>query len=131
MSKRAREEEAQSPNRLLAKSQPKISANALPPAPMVERMQYVEGIVGDSMEKHAREIAQAHVKLDLFAVRVAGVESTKEKVDALRADHHQHASDMQTHHATMKQRLDYLEKLIGDSADKHAQELAKLRAERA
>lgn len=131
MGKRAREEEAQSPNRLLAKAQPKVSANALPPAPMMERMQYVEGIVGDSMEKHAREIAQAHVKLDLFAVRVSGVESAKEKFDALRADHHQHAADIQTHHATMKQRLDYLEKLIGDSADKHAQELAKWRAERA
>merc|ERR1719330_2016204 len=105
-------------------------ASPAPGAAVVERLTYVEGVVGDSVDKHAREIAAAHVKLDLFSVRVGHCEVAKDHIHTLRKSHDKHAADLQAHHATFRQRLDYLETLIGDSADKHAMELARLRADR-
>jgi len=93
-----------------------------------ERLDYVEGVVGDSLEKSKRDLAAAHVKLDLFAVRVTNCEAAKEAVSALREAHESLTQEHSERHATIMQRVDYLEKLIGDSADRHAKELAKHKA---
>ena len=67
-----------------------------------ERLSYLEGLMGESAELHAREL------------------------ESLKTSHSRMASEVKArdaHHATVSQRLDYIEKLLGDSADKHAQEL--------
>ena len=67
-----------------------------------ERLSYLEGLMGESAEMHAREL------------------------EALKTSHSRMASEAKArdvHHATVSERLDYIEKLLGDSADKHAQEL--------
>jgi len=96
-----------------------------------ERLDYVEGVMGDSVEKSKRDLAAAHVKLDLFAVRVTSCESSKDAVQALQRAHDDLTSEHSEKHASIMQRVDFLEKLIGDSADKHAKELAKHKAEAA
>merc|ERR1719382_1816441 len=80
---------------------------------MDERMRYVEKLLGDSADKHAKELK------------------------ALKAAHEKHAGDtsrdmadlkaLSTHHASIPERMDYLESLLGDSADKHSKELAQLK----
>lgn len=96
-----------------------------------ERLDYVEGIMGDSLEKSKRDLAAAHVKIDLFAVRVTNCESSKDAVHALQRAHDELTQEHSERHASIMQRVDYLEKLIGDSADKHAKELAKHKADAA
>lgn len=50
-------------------------------------------------------------------------------MQALKAAHEKHANELSNlkganaHHETLKERVDYVEKLLGDSADKHAGEL--------
>jgi len=99
-------------------------------APVTDRLTYVENVVGDSVEKHAREIAASHVKLDLFAVRVGHCEVAKDQIHGLRQAHSKSETDFGNFHSTIRQRLEYLEKLIGDSADHHAMEIAKIKADR-
>ena len=74
---------------------------------MKERMDYLESLVGDSAQAHAKhlqELKSHHSKL------------------AAEAKHRD------THHASMAERVSYLEKLLNDSADKHAEALAQAHA---
>merc|ERR1712238_587648 len=77
-------------------------------ASLPERMAFVEKLLGDSADKHAKELR------------------------ALKAAHDRHASDVSelkgghAAHATLPERINYLERLVGDSADKHAKEVAAL-----
>jgi len=123
---------AASTNPLLGKSPSvKVTSVVQQTTTVSERLEYVETVVGDSMEKHTRELAAAHVKLDLFAVRVANCESTRDHVSELKSAHDALTKEQAEKHASMKQRLDYLEKLIGDSADQYAKELAQTRKQHA
>jgi len=81
---------------------------------IAERVEYVEKMLGDSAEKHAEEID---------ALKTAAVKH--------EVAFHKHVKSMESisnHHSTIGERLDYVERLVGDSADKHAEELEKLRA---
>lgn len=83
-------------------------------ASVADRVQYLEKLLGDSVDAHSSEL------------------------QALKAEHAKHADavakqarDLQgqdVHHAAMRERMAYLEKLLGDSADKHAAELNSLKA---
>ena len=67
-----------------------------------ERLSYLEGLMGESADMHAREL------------------------EALKTSHSRMASEAKArdaHHTTVSERLDFIEKLLGDSADKHAQEI--------
>jgi len=79
-------------------------------ATVKERLEYLEQTLGDSADKHSRELSQ------------------------LAAAHSRHASDLdglkslhKQGSASMEERLAYVEKVLGDSADKHAEDLADLR----
>lgn len=72
-------------------------------------MTYVEKLLGDSADKHAKELANLKAAHDKHASDLAGV----------KAAH--------VHHATIQDRVDYIEKKIGDSADKHAKEVQALK----
>lgn len=118
-----------------------------------ERLDYCEKLLGDSSDKHARELSSIkdqharHIK-ELQDLRAAQSQhaSLSERVNFLEkavgdsADKHQdlekHAKELEAlkalharhaskeDHASMKERITYLERLIGDSAERHARELA-------
>merc|ERR1712039_919367 len=74
-------------------------------------------MLGDSADKHAQELQalkEAHAKF------LASHGKHAKDLDGLKALH--------AHHATMGERIDYLEKMLGDSADKHFEELQALKA---
>jgi chromosome segregation ATPase len=81
-------------------------------ASTLERLDYLEQLIGDNADKHEQAVAKAHEKLDAHQQDIA--------------EAHGKLTEAHTgHHASALERLDYLEQLIGDNADKHVQEVAK------
>lgn len=104
-------------------------------ATLADRMGYIEQRMGDSFEKHAQELAAAVAKMDAVHVRVSEERVAREahvaSLESLKKAHGSLASEKQAlekHHATLEERLDYLEKALGDSSDKHTRELEALKA---
>jgi len=89
-------------------------------ATIPERMAYVEQVLGDSADKHEAELAELHKKVA--------------KEAAAREKHHGSIKDLlakeqdarNNHHSTLNERVDYLEGVLGDNADKHAREVAEI-----
>lgn len=74
-----------------------------------QRLDYLERAFGDSADKHnkhMKEIQDAHGKLNELSGAHSGEKKARDE-----------------HHATLQQRLDYLEGAMGDSADKHSKEI--------
>jgi hypothetical protein len=114
---------------------------------METRLEYVEALLGDSADKHSKEIDAAKGRVaDLHkAIQACAkhdhIASMEERVNFLEkqlgdsADQHakdlkEHGKDLKDHKAAQKEhkesvetRLEYIEALIGDSADKHAKEI--------
>ena len=78
-----------------------------------ERLDYIESLLNDSADKHEKELE------DLKNAHASMADAHNEKAGA-------HAS-MAEHHSSMAERLDYIESLLNDSADKHAAELEALK----
>lgn len=107
-------------------------------ATLADRVGYIEQVMGDSFEKHAQELA-ATAKMDSMrglavshSERVAAVarEAHMASQESLKKAHGSLASQKQaleTHHATLE-RIDYLEKALSDSSEKHSRELEALKA---
>ncbi|CAE7633212.1 unnamed protein product [Symbiodinium pilosum] len=100
-------------------------------ATLSERLDYVEQMLGDSAGKHAQEISDARAKLDEMHARISGCEAHGEHIDSLKQAHSMISGGkakleekLQEHHASLNQRMDFLEKAMGDSFEKHAKELA-------
>jgi chromosome segregation ATPase len=86
-------------------------------ATMGERMQFLEKAVGDSADKHWQEIQrlkESHAKMD------SAHGKHRDDLDQLKA--------VQQQHATIAERVTYIERQINDSADKHAEAMRKLDA---
>merc|ERR1719464_1313862 len=86
-------------------------------ATLQERVDFLERTLGDSADKHQKELESlrvAHARHDAATGKHAG------DLESLKAAH--------SHHAGMAERLAYIEKTLGDSADKHAREVAALKA---
>lgn len=88
-----------------------------------ERLSHLEG-------HHGQELATAHDKLETLHGRVSAVEEHGASIADLQRKHKALVSDrlsIDSKHASMTGRMDYLEQAIGDSADKHAEELQQLK----
>ncbi|CAE8688874.1 unnamed protein product [Polarella glacialis] len=99
-------------------------------ASVAERLDYVEKLMGDSMDKHNREIQVAHSKLEQVQSRVVEVEAKGAHIDTIRKSHATLVSERavkDAHQSSLQERIDYLEKLMGDSADRHAKEIAAVK----
>mmetsp|Transcript_39443 Transcript_39443/g.126416 ORF Transcript_39443/g.126416 Transcript_39443/m.126416 type:complete len:657 (-) Transcript_39443:336-2306(-) len=88
---------------------------------MKERIDYMERLVGESFDKHARQLEDAHSKLEQLHGRLSGCEAGHGELKKLGADH-------SLKHASMGERAAYLERALGDSAEKHMRELENLKA---
>lgn len=85
-----------------------------------ERVTYLERLIGDS-----------NVKLEQMHGRVTVCERSGSALEVLKKAHDDLASgkaELEVHHASMHERIQYIESVIGDSADKHARELDALKA---
>eukprot|EP00438_Fugacium_kawagutii_P020129 Skav209751 [mRNA] locus=scaffold9:81946:101178:+ [translate_table: standard] len=75
-------------------------------ASVAERLNYIEQLVGDSFEKHSKEIQglkdSSHSRLETMHSRLSAFETEATK-------------------NSLRERVDYLEKLLGDSLEKHSQ----------
>jgi len=99
-------------------------------ATMRDRVEAIEASVRDSADKHGKALENAHARLEHIHGRVTACERLNVAVDSLQKGHSALAEEKATlhaHHATLQERVDYLEKLLGDSADKHAKELDNLK----
>merc|ERR1712226_74802 len=81
-------------------------------ATMEERVTYLEKEMGDSADKHNRAIE--------------ALEAGHKKLNGGLDDLHGHVTSHGQRHATIEERMNYLEKEVGDSCDKHARALAAL-----
>lgn len=100
-------------------------------ATISERVSFIEQQLGDSADQQAQELAAAHSKLDQLHGRLASCEAHGSAIDNLKKSHANLAQDKATreaHHMSMAERLEYLERVLGDSAEKHARELASAQA---
>mmetsp|Transcript_60131 Transcript_60131/g.140539 ORF Transcript_60131/g.140539 Transcript_60131/m.140539 type:complete len:625 (+) Transcript_60131:53-1927(+) len=130
-------------------------------ASMGERLRFLEQALGDSADKHSRELKahkdvreQQHASLEekvRYLEKLIGdsADEHARKLEAHRRDleeqrrnfsSHQHAFDEHKtqvkaqqaaveRHATFEQRLDFLERSVGDSAQQHLSQLHAAKAE--
>lgn len=82
---------------------------------MPERIDYLEKMLGDSADTHAQELQ--------------ALKEAHSKTASAQGKHAKHLESLQglhSNHSSMNERMDYLESMLGDSAEKHAAELAAL-----
>jgi len=85
-------------------------------ANMEERLSFVENTIGDSANKHEQHVRDL---ADLRKMHDTHVGDFWQQ--------HQSTKDRHEHHATFEQRIAYLEKGFGDSADTHARMLEEMK----
>jgi hypothetical protein len=106
-------------------------------ASLTKRVAYVESSMSDSADladMHARALESVHTKIKQLHHRIVDERTHREKhessLDCMKKAHIALQSDIQSNkdtldrrHASASEHMEYLEKLLGDSADKHAREL--------
>eukprot|EP00435_Cladocopium_sp_Y103_P040911 s2194_g11.t1 len=100
-------------------------------ATLEERLDYLEKALGDSSDKHTRELEA----LKAAHQKVATEHKSKEQSHGQVADRltqlQREKEDLHARHMLLGERVDYLEKLLGESAEKHTQEIEKFKAKHA
>lgn len=96
---------------------------------VTERIGYLEKVLGDSAEKHSQGLREAQMRLEQLQGRVAAFESSHGELKRAHAQFAGDRAEQEHHHSSMAERVSFLEKLMGDSADKHTKELADLRSQ--
>merc|ERR1712194_978585 len=86
-----------------------------------DRVGYLEKFLGESAEKHARELDA------LKASHTKNVNDTRAVHGSLQDLLREEKAARENHHATVQQRLNFLEGQIGESADKHNRALEELK----
>mmetsp|Transcript_139137 Transcript_139137/g.444470 ORF Transcript_139137/g.444470 Transcript_139137/m.444470 type:complete len:2115 (+) Transcript_139137:85-6429(+) len=92
-------------------------------ATMKERMDYLERLMGDSAEKHAKAVEETRAKAEGMHKRLAACEKHGETVTGLQRDHEDHKRDHELHKGTVQERLQHLEYMIADVAERHSKEV--------
>merc|ERR1719310_500701 len=82
---------------------------------MESRLEYLENLIGDNADKHQKLIEESQKKLDELHAKTKGLQGALDGC----ADAKQHAS--------IEERVEYLESFVGESADKHAEFLKHAR----
>jgi len=96
-----------------------------------DRVDYIEGLIGDSADKHSKAMDAAQARLDQMHGRLSSCERHGSAIDDLKKSHATLWSDksaLDSHHSTLKERVDFLEGVVGDSADRHMKELENIKA---
>jgi len=103
-----------------------IKSTSVKHASVEERLDYVEKALGDSADKHAAELAAAHSKLEQMHSRLVSCEGHGSAVGELKKAHGSLSNEkaaLEQHHASLRERVDNLERLLGESSDRHGKGL--------
>ncbi|CAJ1435730.1 unnamed protein product, partial [Effrenium voratum] len=98
---------------------------------LTERIDYLEKALGDSSEKHSRDLEALKAAHQKIASDSKGKEQSHGVVTERLGQLQREKEDLQARHMSLGERVDYLEKLLGESGEKHAQELEKVKAKHA
>jgi len=112
--------------KLLGESKVKHSQFEVQHSSVSDRLAYLEKLIGDSADRHKEELDSAHSKIETLHGRVSQCEASGRLVASLRQANASMSSEKEAteaHHSSLEERIDYLERIMGDSADRHAQEL--------
>jgi len=96
-----------------------------------DRVDYLESMFGDSTNKHSRTLEMAKEKIDQLHQRLCDLEGSNSALDELQRGHHslrEEKAVLHSHHHTLRERVDTLERLIGEYNDGHGQTADQLRA---
>eukprot|EP00439_Symbiodinium_sp_Y106_P060305 s4578_g8.t3 len=109
-------------------------------ASMQQRVDYLEKMMGDSADKHAAHHASVQQRVDYLekmmgdsadkhAAHVKQLEELRRSHDDSHGRHANVAQALKDKHASVEERLKFLEQAIGDSADRHSQELKQTKTQ--
>lgn len=105
-------------------------------AGLEERMEYLEAKIGDSFDKHAKELSNVHAKVEELHGKLQDQKSTREEKLLYFNGHLQQEVTAQKtgdeRHASMEERLKFLESLMGDNAElgKESRQVVKVLEEK-
>lgn len=102
----------------LKKTQDRLSEHAT-----AERVDYLEKALGDSSDRHTRELEALKVAHQKMVAEHKGQEQGHGQVSDRVTQLQREKEELRAHHMSLTERMDYLETLLGESAEKHAQEL--------
>mmetsp|Transcript_36763 Transcript_36763/g.85400 ORF Transcript_36763/g.85400 Transcript_36763/m.85400 type:complete len:165 (-) Transcript_36763:84-578(-) len=94
-------------------------------ATLEDRMEYIEKAICDSADKHSAALMAQQAKLEQLHSKVG--EAQKQHLQNAN-DLGSHREQLEQHHYALEERMAYIEKAIGDSADKHRRELEQLKS---
>lgn len=109
---------AQKHSEELKKTQDRLSEHAT-----AERVDYLEKALGDSSDRHTRELEALRVAHQKMVAEHKGQEQGHGQVSDRVTQLQREKEELRAHHMSLTERMDYLETLLGESAEKHAQEL--------
>jgi hypothetical protein len=101
---------------------------------MEQRLEYLEGLIGDSAEKYGTALAEAMVKLNDLHKAVASCAqqehhaTLEERLAFVEKELGESADKNDKHKTSMEERMEFLETKLGDSAEKHAKEIEDAKA---
>merc|ERR1719277_2801634 len=87
-------------------------------------MEYLEKAIGDSVEQHANVAAMTQAKLEQLHSKVNEQDRERQKHGGELSSTKDKLSQS---HATIEERLAYIEKAVGESFERHALELDSLK----
>lgn len=97
------------------------------------RISSVEKLLADSADRHARDVMLAHSKVDKLQALIASeqreADSRHTSISGQFAKEKDARDALHDLYTSMKQRLDYLEALLGDSAERQSRDAAAARDE--
>lgn len=111
---------AQKHSEELKKTQDRLSEHH---ATLAERVDYLEKALGDSSDRHTRELEALKVAHQKMVAEHMGQEQGHGQVSDRVTQLQREKEELRAHHMPLTERMDYLETLLGESAEKHAQEL--------
>merc|ERR1719422_919259 len=100
-------------------------------ATLSERVDYVEGLLGDSADKHAKELEALKIAHDKLHNRLGVCEHHGSALNDLHRAHSSLASEkamLDSDHLALKDRLDNMEGAFGDATNKQTKEMAALKS---
>eukprot|EP00434_Breviolum_minutum_P006355 symbB.v1.2.005608.t1/scaffold324.1/size254390/5 len=100
-------------------------------ATLEERLDYLEKALGDSSDKHTRELDALKAAHQKVASEQKSKEHSHGQVSDRLSQLQREKEDLHARHMSLGERVDYLEKLLGESAEKHTQEIERFKAKHA
>lgn len=94
---------------------------------MKDRIDYLEKFIGDSGEQSQRQLEEAHSKVEQVHAKLEQMHGRLLGQEQGHGELKRGYADNEAKHATLAERVGFLERLTGDSAERHMQQMDTLR----